>query len=274
MCVPSASLSASRRKRGEVCQRFLAKSVNLPTHTHTRRCCCVLRLIFDLIPRQPEALLDFCSQTEAPGHFDAMSCRHLVRAGYRRRKVHRCHRRRCNFRSSSVTALVYLYAATAAAALAEDPRLECGMSDAFHICWVFFYVREANQCRFRRDESCELLPEQTVNEISADAVVTGVLSESAGFFFDMKRSHRSLFPRWKRLLPLKVLFTYSCIYLMLSLIEEKIGRLPIFFLVLFTATRFQKPFEKKFGNNFCQKFWIHFFVKKFGNFLSNCQNIF
>lgn len=57
------------------------------------------------------------------------------------------------------------------------------------------------------------------------------------------------------MLPLKVLFTYSCIYLMLSLIEEKIGRLPIFFLVLFTATRFQKPFEKnskKFGNNFCQ----------------------
>lgn len=59
--------------------------------------------------------------------------------------------------------------------LAEDPHLECGMSDAFHICCCFFlYVREANQCRFRRDESSELLPKQTVDEISADAVVAGV----------------------------------------------------------------------------------------------------
>lgn len=65
---------------------------------------------------------------------------------------------------------------------------------------------------------------------------------------------------------------------MLSLIEEKIGRLPIFFLVLFNATRFQKSFEKiskRFGNNFCQKFWINFFVKNFGFiFLSKSLEIF
>lgn len=38
--------------------------------------------------------------------------------------------------------------------------------------FFFFYVREAT--RFRRDESSELLPKLTVNEISADAVVAGV----------------------------------------------------------------------------------------------------